>query len=320
MKRLFAIAILALWANSAPAQYTIGPGSISTLGPTGGMAGGIGDGGIGTVNGAALGPGGGGGAGPPFTPASLANLLAWYKADAGVFSDAGITPATDGQTVTQWNDQSGNGNNLTATAKPTFNTAVQNGLPAIHFTGQTTWMQKTGLALGGTTLSVFMVSRWIANLPLGTNNGRFISFSVAGSDTTATTAIAFYSLTTGNQVQTYNNAPLSTAVLPANTWARLGTVFNGVNDTMYLNNVAQTPVAATPTFAATIDLGVSATAGGAQAILESTMAEIIIVKGAVTVADRANIDNYLLRWFGTGGCSGVLDLSTGCVLLLVGGL
>jgi hypothetical protein len=91
---------------------------------------------------------------------------------------------------------------------------------------------------------------------------------------------------------------------------------------MYLNNVAQTPVAATPTFAGSVDLGVSATAGGAMAILESTMAEIIIVRGAVTVADRANIDTYLLRWFGGGGgCAGVLDLSTGCSQLVAyGGL
>ncbi|HMW26649.1 MAG TPA: hypothetical protein PKC51_08420, partial [Ferruginibacter sp.] len=35
------------------------------------------------------------------------NIL-WLKADAGAYSDAGITPAVNGQTVQQWNDQSGN--------------------------------------------------------------------------------------------------------------------------------------------------------------------------------------------------------------------
>jgi hypothetical protein len=81
-----------------------------------------------------LGVGGSGAPPPPFTPASLPGLIGWYKADAGVFSDAGITPATNGGTIQQWNDQSGHGNNLlqaTSASRPTYTTGALNSLPVI---------------------------------------------------------------------------------------------------------------------------------------------------------------------------------------------
>lgn len=65
------------------------------------------------------------------------NVL-WLKADAGVFTDAGITPATNGQNVQQWNDQSGNTNHAaqaSSVLRPVFVTNVLNGLPALHFNG-----------------------------------------------------------------------------------------------------------------------------------------------------------------------------------------
>lgn len=67
------------------------------------------------------------------TPSSL---VLWLMADAGVFSDAGVTPAVNTDPVYQWNDQSGQGNNVdqvTLGLRPIYNTNVQNGLPAIAF-------------------------------------------------------------------------------------------------------------------------------------------------------------------------------------------
>ena len=62
----------------------------------------------------------------------------WFKADAGVYSDAGTTPATNGQTVEQWNDQSGRGNNAAQAisgARPVYAAGVLCGLPGILFNG-----------------------------------------------------------------------------------------------------------------------------------------------------------------------------------------
>src|SRR5580692_2641587 len=65
-------------------------------------------------------------------PPAVSGLQLWLKADAGVYSDAGTTLATNGQTVQQWNDQSGNGRHATqATSgnRPTYNTGKFNSLP-----------------------------------------------------------------------------------------------------------------------------------------------------------------------------------------------
>lgn len=67
---------------------------------------------------------------PAFTPASIANLKAWYDA-----SDTG-TITVSGNDVTQWNDKSANAYNLTqgtANKRPQSGTRTQNGKNAVDF-------------------------------------------------------------------------------------------------------------------------------------------------------------------------------------------
>src|ERR1051325_2206475 len=69
------------------------------------------------------------------SPVPTANLVLWLKADTQVYNNAGTTLATNGQTVQQWNDQSGNGYNVsqaTSGNRPTFVTAAINSLPAVQ--------------------------------------------------------------------------------------------------------------------------------------------------------------------------------------------
>ena len=70
------------------------------------------------------------------------NLKFWLRADRQVFSDAGSTAATDGDTVQQWNDQTVGANNATqptATNRPTYRTGTSgkaiNFHPVIDFDG-----------------------------------------------------------------------------------------------------------------------------------------------------------------------------------------
>jgi hypothetical protein len=67
---------------------------------------------------------------PPYIPASgiiypnqIAGLQLWLKADAGI--------SLDGDVVTLWEDQSGNGNNANQTNDPLFVSSLINGQPAI---------------------------------------------------------------------------------------------------------------------------------------------------------------------------------------------
>ena len=69
-------------------------------------------------------------------PTDYSNLWCWLKADAGVYKDAGVTLAANGETVQQWNDQSGNGRNFsqaTSGMRPVYTTGVQNSLPGVRF-------------------------------------------------------------------------------------------------------------------------------------------------------------------------------------------
>lgn len=74
---------------------------------------------------------------------------AWYRADAAgqQFSDAGITVATDGQAVQQWNEHNGKGFDLLQAAagwRPVFSNAstLSNFNPTMTFTGSK-WMRWT---------------------------------------------------------------------------------------------------------------------------------------------------------------------------------
>jgi hypothetical protein len=77
-----------------------------------------------------------------FLPSALSGLILWLDASnlASLFQDdAGATPvATNNDPVGRWADLSGAGNHVmqaTGTAKPTYQTGVQGGLPGVSFDG-----------------------------------------------------------------------------------------------------------------------------------------------------------------------------------------
>ena len=67
----------------------------------------------------------------------VSDAQVWLKADAGVLNASDL-PASNGEAVKTWQDQSGNFNHVTQTTaarQPTFNTGVLNGMPAVSFDG-----------------------------------------------------------------------------------------------------------------------------------------------------------------------------------------
>ncbi len=74
--------------------------------------------------------------GPAGVGNSSSNVL-WLRADQGVYKDAGINTAGNNDSVTRWQDMSGNGihaNQTIATKRPHYYTNIINGLPAIKWT------------------------------------------------------------------------------------------------------------------------------------------------------------------------------------------
>jgi hypothetical protein len=95
----------------------------------------------------------------------------WLKADAGVYQDAGVSLAMDGQNVQQWNDQSCNGFNASqpdATKRPTWQQYAFNGKPALWFDGVNGnyWLENTvntPVATAGSARTYFVVAKAACN-------------------------------------------------------------------------------------------------------------------------------------------------------------
>ncbi len=102
-----------------------------------------------------------------FNPRALPNLLAWYDASDSstcLNNTSPITPATNGQTVTQWTDKSGNGNHLTqgtGISQPVVATNALNGKQVLNFDGSNdSCVTGFSFALAATkTLTAFVVAK-----------------------------------------------------------------------------------------------------------------------------------------------------------------
>jgi hypothetical protein len=117
--------------------------------------------------------------GPGGVGNSTSNRL-WLKANAGVYVDAGVTPASNSNSVQQWNDFSGNNNHANQsnnTYKPVFRTGIVNGEPAIEFNG-TKYIDPGSLGIPGTGsfsyVIVFKVNTGYDAGDMSSGNGDFI--------------------------------------------------------------------------------------------------------------------------------------------------
>lgn len=92
-----------------------------------------------------------GAGGAVFSPTNIAGLKVWFKADAGAGTN-------DGDAVGTWTDQSASANNVTQSTvanKPTYKTAIKNGLPIVRFDGTNDSLTSaTGLPQGDFTLVI----------------------------------------------------------------------------------------------------------------------------------------------------------------------
>lgn len=82
-----------------------------------------------------------------FTPTSISNLAMWLDG-----ADAASITLDGSNNVSQWSDKSGNGKHATqatTTKRPSYQTAVQNGLNAVRFDGTDDCLQAASLTLSG---------------------------------------------------------------------------------------------------------------------------------------------------------------------------
>jgi hypothetical protein len=243
-----------------------------------------------------------------WTPADLPGLIAWYKADAGVYSDAGTTLATDGQRVAQWNDQSGDGYHLIAPTPSVdgffYRTdGFGTGLPAIESTvttmpGMATLADTVAIG-GGNILCSFVVTRpmagMLANCRLASYVGNGLTLANDYADLgSAILFMAVSAAATADVTAMNNSNTLAASPITQGTKYRIGSVFNGTNHEVYVNNVASgSPVvyAGPLTSPGRLSVGIP----GSSWI--GFFAELVFTNIVPSTGDRSSLDTYFsTKW------------------------
>lgn len=222
---------------------------------------------------------------------STNGLRLWLRADAGV--------TTNGTTVSQWADQSGNGHEAfqaTVGFQPTYLTNGLNGKPVLQFDGSGDHLTGTVTSISSPLTLIVVGYFGVINpasgdydymIQMGDGNNQNISIA----RTTAAPADApytntFYSLT--------HNTALFGPRIPGQTWNVFSQVWSNSapRHSLFLNGKPQSVV----------DTGSGVTLNGNYMIggtisggyyLNGRVAEIILYEGALSQDARFQIENYL---------------------------
>lgn len=215
-----------------------------------------------------------------FSPDRIAGLAVWLKADA-------LTGLADGDPVSAWPDASGNGNAAAGAgaARPAYKVNILNGLPVVRFGGS----------------HVLQTAAFSARLPQPTT-----VFIVAGMSAAVATQVFYDGLSLNYRHHLYKYAgdlyqlasPGQYAVASPFSAGGVGvvsSVFDGAaSDTR--RNAAALGAGTTGTAdldGLTVGNNYPGTAG-----LVGDVAEVLVYAAALSAADRAAVENYLLTRYG----------------------
>ena len=240
----------------------------------------------------------------PIDPSGVSGLTGWWKADAGAYKDAGVTLATDGETVQQWNDQSGAGRNLaqgTSGARPTLVANVLNGKPVIRFDGTDDVLQSSAALSSFITAAAgtfFVVGILRAN---NTDNATEYENDAAFQDVSGNVYLSFR---TSNPRTRSVNFDGSADVAGKNTdvidaphcflWLHSGgNVYHGLSD-VRSSQLASAASGNTLTLASTLRVG----GNYATVFTQIDIAEIVVYAAAVSESDRLGVEKYIANKYG----------------------
>jgi hypothetical protein len=207
-----------------------------------------------------------------FNPASLPNLLAWYKADSLALADAAPVPS--------WADSSGAGRTMVAqTASPIFKTNIQGGKPIVRFASASSqWMLAT---IPNTTQPITVV----AVLKV-TGGNRFFGAGAGGS-------VRFGA---GGTPQIFAGGSITGALSMSTTFHYVTYVLNGASSLIRVDGVQDV----------TGDAGANspgtsmalASEGDAAQFWDGDMGELLVYADAKVLADQQALEGYLKTGWG----------------------
>lgn len=224
------------------------------------------------------------------------NLIGWWRADQGVFSNTGCsTPATNNGSVGCWADQSGNGCSLTQSGgsqQPTFLSAGLNSKQTVQFTASNSDnVNCTTFNPGsGSVFSIFAVL-------FGTSSSNVFARVISYDNDAA----AFILDNSTSVFLLWNGGSVATANVANNAVCRLSGIFDGTNGTTYKQNVQQNQAAATVTLAGSQNLFVG-TSSGSGSPFDGSFSEIVLTNNAATSGQRTSLDSWLSQQWGSATC------------------
>jgi hypothetical protein len=235
-------------------------------------------------------------------PQPSSNLLLWLRSDAGIHSTAGLS---------EWDDQSGNGNNATQTSsgnQPTYSTGALNSsvLPTVSFNGTSSFMNlPSNFANLNAGCDIFIVGKSTSSTATGNllSLGNTSNSDAVLVENVGTQAKMFaYNGTTSSSVVTTDN-PLSTSsyqlieeqFLPGTTHGT-GTIF--VNQTQHVQSTSMVASLNNITRSANV---LGAAIGGTSGYFQGGIAEVLVFSGGLSSSQRASIASYVLSKYGIGG-------------------
>ena len=237
---------------------------------------------------------------------SSANNVLWLSADHGAFSNAGTTPATNGQNVRQWNDRSGNGRHAaqsTSANRPNWHSDQLNGYPVMRYTAANNdRMQSTGLN-SANVASVFVVARYTSlpspnpGLVQGTPTG--LAYTADAAQKTIGMWVASSNTRLwGRGVQSNGTQRQIAQVtaLAANTTYLMNSVYDGSVIQQYVNNAVSGSESYNGTLRSWTDMAIGAQHGTEG--WNGDIAEVIVYNTSVNSAQRIIIANYLAAKYG----------------------
>ncbi|NTW99227.1 MAG: T9SS type A sorting domain-containing protein, partial [Geobacteraceae bacterium] len=230
--------------------------------------------------------------GPGGVGNSSSNLF-WLKADA-------ITGVSNGQAVTSWSDQSGNGNSFTANSSyaPVLSSGAINGLNSILFSSSTggtgSRLVRNPFNISTTAIGVYMVLKD----PNTDNNNSVVSYAVSADNNE-------YLIFNAGSVTTYINSQTDNSgyAINDNNWKVLshgwrssdGMLRIHVNGTMRRNSTLQSgqPIATGGSLAIGGEQDAVDGAYDAAQAYDGEMAEVIMFNQMLNDARRTIVENYL---------------------------